>query len=283
MGYTFSFVDDAVYSAQDINNITKRLVTSGIEDSFEDGVPYNAGRLNNLTFPLATEGVVPEDNTTMKVVFLEEGKIKIMPGLAFMESGATITIDEEGVILDYSTTEDNYVYIEDNESLGKIIPKVSSSLPTGYSYVLLATVTKSGEITDKRTFAKGKLPGYMSDFNTPKTFSVSVRGDGEYEVDIGRSECNFIMIKETSLKLAASGYDGIGLWSAYDKKYISTTCYNKGVDVSNECFYLTPYYTGTRYLNRVTMSFEGTVLKLNVVNEVMPHAVINTFFEITVV
>ena len=47
MSYSFSFCDNAVYSAADVNKITSRLVTSGIEDPFTDGVPYNLSAFND--------------------------------------------------------------------------------------------------------------------------------------------------------------------------------------------------------------------------------------------
>ena len=281
MGYTFSFVDDAVYSAQDVNNITKRLVTSGVEDSFEDGVAYNANRLNVLNKTVATEGVVPESNATLKVVAYGEGQIKIQSGTAFMESGATFTVDDEGVILDYSTTEDSYVYIEDNESLAQIRPVVSTELPTGYSYVLLALVSYAGVITDKRTFAKGKLPGYMSDFNTPTRTTVNISGEGTYTIDIGRSVFNSVMLKENYQNLSGTGYDALGIWNVYDKKYVTSSCYYKGVYVSNDYFYMRPFYTGTPFMLYVSLEFEGTLLKLHVTKSGTTSDT-NTVFEVTV-
>lgn len=264
MGYTFSFADDTAYSAEDINNITKRLVTSGIADSFTDGTPYNVKTLNVLTKNIAEKGVVPESNDTLRVTKVSNGKLKILPGTAFMESGATFTVDFSGVELDYSITSDNYVYIEDNESLNEIRPVVSDSLPVSYDYVLLAFVTYNGVITDKRKFAKGKLPGYMSDFNTPVRTTVDINGEGTYEIDIGRSVYNFVMITEKYENLSYYDYDALGIWNKYDEKYISVSCYNKGMYTSNQYFYLRPHYTGTPYMLYVSMSFEGTLIKLNV-------------------
>lgn len=264
MGYTYSFVDDASYSAADVNNITKRLVTSGVEDDFSDGVPYNAGRLNIISNKLTTEGVVPEDNTSLKVEVTEDKKIKINSGTAFMESGASFTADEKGITLDYSTVNDNYVYIEENTTLNEIRPVVSDSLPLGYSYVLLATVTKKGVVTDERKFAKGKLPGYMSDFNTPKRVTVSINGAGVYEIDMGRSDYNFVLITEDYDDLTTSAYDSVGIWNKFDGEYISSTGNFKGVKRNSTHFCLRPYFSSSDYSLEVSMIFEGTVLKLDV-------------------
>ena len=280
MGYTYSFSDDEIYSAKDINDITKRLVTSGIEDDFSDGTPYNTGRLNIISQNIATEGVVPEDNTSLKVEYLEEGKIKINKGCAFLESGKTFTVDEEGVILDFSPTALNYVYIEDNDTLSKIIPRASNELPLGYDYLLLATVSAKGVVTDKRTFAKGKLPGYMSDFNTPKRFTVNVEDVGEIEVDIGRSDANFIMITEKYDDLTSNPYDSFGVWNKYDDEYLYTTGNMKGVRCGDGCFYLRPYGTQS-YVLKVTVAIEGTAMKLNV-QRALEGVKVKTRFEITV-
>lgn len=280
MGYTYSFVDDSSYSAKDINNITKRLVTQGVEDDFSDGVPYNTGRLNVISNKIATEGVVPENNTSLKVELADDGKIKINKGCAFMESGATFEVDDEGVFLEYSLVSNSYVYIEDNATLCTIRPVVSESLPVGYGYVLLASVTKKGEITDERKFAKGKLPGYMSDFNMPKRFEVKVEDEGEYVVDIGTNDASFIMVTEDYEDSTAAAYDSFGVWNKFDNVYLYTTGNIKGIRKSTEAFYLKPY-ASSNYVIKVTMSFEGTSAKLNV--EKVGTGVMRTRLEITVI
>ena len=280
MGYTYSFLDDETYSAKDINDITKRLVTSGVEDDFSDGVPYNTGRLNIISNQMATEGVIPEDNTSLKVEYIETGKVKINKGCAFLEDGKTFTVDDEGVILEFVPSSTNYVYIEDNDTLSKIRPCVSDSLPYGYDYILLATVSRKGVVKDERKFAKGKLPGYMSDFNQPKRFTVYVEDEGEVVVDIGRSDANFIMITEKYDDLTSNPYDSFGVWNKFDNEYLYTTGNMKGVRRGEECFYLRPYGTNS-YILKVTMSFEGTALKLNV-TRATDAGRIKTSFEITV-
>lgn len=67
MGYKYSFSNDETYSAADINEITRRLVTSGVADPFTDGEPHNLSCFNILNSNMVTSGIVPESDTTLKV------------------------------------------------------------------------------------------------------------------------------------------------------------------------------------------------------------------------
>lgn len=282
MGYKFSFADDTLYSAEDINNITKRLVSKGVADSFADGVAYNVTQLNNITKTLGNKGVVPEDNTTLKVVKTDDGNIKIMPGSAFMESGAVFTCDSDGYVFAEMPTGDNYVYIEDNEALNAIRPVMSSSLPVSYDYVLLALVSYDGKITDKRTYAKGKLPGYMSDFNMPVRKTLIVDGIGEYEIDVERSVINAVMIVENYNKFKDSDIDSVTIWNKYDNKYLCRTCYSSDFRVIDDKFYILPHYTGTEYMAMASLEFSDGKLKITVANKSGITAAPKTRLEITV-
>ena len=282
MGYKFSFADDTLYSAEDINNITKRLVSKGVADSFADGVAYNVTQLNNITKTLGNKGVVPEDNTTLKVVKTDDGNIKIMPGSAFMESGAVFTCDSDGYVFAETPTGDNYVYIEDNEALNAIRPVMSSSLPVSYDYVLLALVSYDGKITDKRTYAKGKLPGYMSDFNMPVRKTLIVDGIGEYEIDVERSMINAVMIVENYNKFNDSDIDSVTIWNKYDNKYLCRTCYSSDFRVIDDKFYILPHYTGTEYMATASLEFSDGKLKITVANKSGITAAPRTRLEITV-
>ena len=117
MSYKFSFADNMVYSASDINEITKRLVTSGIEDSFTDGVAYNVSRFNEAGKLLYTSGVVPENCFTLKVIKASDTEVLINPGLAFFNDGATIEIEAGGEILPFVSGSKNYVYLKNDLNL----------------------------------------------------------------------------------------------------------------------------------------------------------------------
>ncbi len=187
MSYSFSFVPNNVYGAQDINEITKRLVTSGVEDIFEDGVPYNFSHINTISKNISTMGVIPEENTSLKVTnngkVNDEYTVTIAEGTAFFEDGSTITIYDGGETLAYTYGQKNYVYLHRDLNLNRNMPKVTLTEPEG-DYVPLAEIAEDGTVTDKRVFAKGKLPGYMSDYNNTKKIEVTL-DKGYGEIDLG--------------------------------------------------------------------------------------------------
>lgn len=165
MGYKVSFLDNAEYGAADINNRLKKYVTSGIADPFTDGVPYNATKINDITVPISASGVVPESVNTCKCTINTTNKtVTISQGTVFFENGTDIEIDLEGVTLPYTTGQINYVYVKSDLVANVVSPYCSVVEPTG-DYVPLAEISTTGVLTDKRKYARGKLPGYQSNAN----------------------------------------------------------------------------------------------------------------------
>lgn len=174
MGYKFSFLDNKEYSADDINAITRRLVTVGVADSFVNGTPYNTTKINDVIKAISHSGVVPEVVTACKVVAVDDNNIQISEGLAFFESGTSIEIDSGGVILQFVGGVKNYVYVKSNLAANTIAPYCSVEAPVG-DYVMLAEIDADGTIVDKRRYAKGKLAGYQS--NAGHMLEVDWTGD----------------------------------------------------------------------------------------------------------
>ena len=202
MAYKYSFADNEIYSAEDLNSITKRLVTSGIEDLFEDGTAYNVSQFNEQGKLLYTSGIVPETCMTLKVVPDGEGKILINPGKAFFDDGAVIEVGAGGESLSYVAEAKNYVYLK-NDLLNSNVcyPICSTEEPSG-DYVLLAEINETGEITDKRTYAKGRLPGYQSVVGNvmrlKETITISTEQssstlDGSASFDLGENNFEYIL------------------------------------------------------------------------------------------
>ena len=162
MGYKSYFHDDCVYSAEDVNIALSQFVTSGIEDPFEDGVPYNATKLNDITYAVSSAGVIPSTNTSCKCsVDSEKNTVHIAAGTAFFSDGKRITFDTDGETLAYETGVKNYVYLKSVPSENRCYPICGSEQPSGDT-VMLAEISADGVLTDKRTYARGKLPGYQS-------------------------------------------------------------------------------------------------------------------------
>ncbi len=160
--YKYWFADNESYGAQDVNKMVSRLVTSGVADPFKNGVPYNLSKLNSAGALLYTSGVVPETVHTLKVVPAGQNKVLIQPGTAFFSDGAVIEVEAGGHELEVVSGAKHYVYLKnDLVSANTCYPACTTDEPTG-DFVMLAEVSAIGEITDRRVYAKGKLPGYAS-------------------------------------------------------------------------------------------------------------------------
>ncbi len=228
MSYKYSFADNEVYSAADVNNITKRLVTSGIEDSFTDGVAYNVSKFNEAGKLLYTSGAVPESCLSLKVEDAGEGKILINPGKAFFDDGAVIEIEAGGETLSYVSGSKNYVYLKnDLINTNRCYPCCTASEPEG-DYVLLAEIDASGNITDKRTYAKGKLPGYQSiaervlviDETVSKVAEASEKYlRGSVTFDIGNNNYEYILVYSPFIDI--DNMNCIGIYDIINKTYLS--------------------------------------------------------------
>lgn len=177
MSYKYSFCDNETYGAEDINNITKRLVSSGVSDVFENGTPYNLLALNDINAMLYTKGAVPETINSLKVTSGGDGKILINPGVCFFSDGAVMEIEAGGEELSYEAGVKNYVYLKNDLDENNICYPVCSTIAPEGDFVLLAEITEKGVITDKRTYAKGKLPSYSSNafYNTKIADRVYVK------------------------------------------------------------------------------------------------------------
>jgi len=226
MSYKFSFADNEVYSADDLNAITKRLVTAGVEDSFSDGVAYNVSRFNEAGKLLYTSGVVPQTCLTLKVQSAGENKILINPGVAFFNDGSTIEIEAGGETLSYVSGVKNYVYLK-NDLLNSNVsyPACTEEAPTG-DYVLLAEIDEEGNILDKRTYAKGKLPGYQSVgenmmmLEEKMTVTVSNNttfAEGQASFDIGSNNFEHIL----TFTIEENNHSCIGIYDIKNEKYFS--------------------------------------------------------------
>jgi len=160
MSYKVSFLDNEQYGALDLNNTVKRLVTGGVADVFANGVPYNCTKINGVVKTIAASGVVPDNVNTLKVSKLSEGQIRINDGTAFFDSGTVIEVSGGGETLEYPTGVKNHVYLKADLASNVARPYCTTAQPTG-DFVPLAEIDAIGNITDKRKYAQGKLPGYQ--------------------------------------------------------------------------------------------------------------------------
>ncbi len=274
MSYKYSFADNEVYTATDVNNITKRLVTSGVADSFSDGKAYNVSAFNEMGKLLYTSGIVSEDCNTLKVVKVSDNEILINPGTAFFDDGAVIEIEAGGEILPFVSGSKNYVYLKNVlADENRCYPCVSVTEPMG-EFVILAEINEKGEITDKRTYATGRLPGYQSVagnalfFNeTMKvTYTTTSHAEGHAEFNIGNNSYQYILF--SNMIGSGDSTPNISLYRISDGSVVSFYSYNN----KNEA-YADMSGTITVYLNNslpnerhnITVTFEDGILKVDAV------------------
>ncbi len=161
------FLDGYEYTADDLNKITKRLVTSGIADCFENGMPHNVNKICDLTKSIAERGVVYESDTSLKVV-CENNQYLIKPGNVFFDNGTTAELTEDYPLVLIPNVF-NYIYIKSDLVDNDIQIKVSDTVPdylNNLNIVYLASVSTDGTITDHRHYAVGKLVGYQNYFHS---------------------------------------------------------------------------------------------------------------------
>jgi hypothetical protein len=235
MSYRFTFADNEVYTATDVNAITKRLVTAGIEDAFLDGVAYNVSKFNEAGKVIYTSGAVPEDLMSLKVVRLSDTEILINPGVAFFDDGAVIEIEAGGEVLSYVSGSKNYVYLK-NDLIEKntCYPVCSVTEPSG-DYVMLCEIDENGEIKDKRIYAKGKLPGYQSCagnimrlreyIEVKQNEGTAQMCSGTKQFDIGNNNFEYIL---TYVKLGNNAgnhtYPCLGIYDIANNTYLGFGC-----------------------------------------------------------
>ncbi|MDO4743923.1 MAG: hypothetical protein Q4A86_00885 [Clostridia bacterium] len=157
MGLTYSFVDNVAYGPEDINDITRSLTGAGVAP-FVSKDSYNVSDLNVMTSALVGTGVELDGcKCSIKNAGTEGMAVTVAKGIVFFESGARMTVDEEGYVLYIIPNVAGWVYAYYNPALQKANIEFSSELPTDGEYVLLAEVLADGSIMDKRAYAKSKV------------------------------------------------------------------------------------------------------------------------------
>lgn len=265
MSYSYRFSDNASYGAEDLNDVVKSLVSSGVADVFENGVSYNASAINGVVSALYLSGVVPTDVSTLAVSKTSEGVVQIAPGTAFFADGSTITVTE-AELLSYEPGVKHYVYLkQDLTAQNRNYPACTADAPTG-DFVLLAEIAADETVTDKRTYAKGKLPGYQSNANVSLAVSQSfsfARNEektASFTVDLGTNNYSRVFVISED-----GNYGGIGTYNFSDGSYFST--YNVGYrafwQASLEDIIVIPYYcsgNNSDSMGHLTFSKNGNIV-----------------------
>ncbi len=198
MSYIAGFSDNQLIGVDDLNSITKRLVTNGVGYTLSNSGSIAVTQLNGYTAAIATDGVVGESDSSLKVT-KSGSTVTVDCGLAFFADGSFIEVTEKEE-LSFSGS-DGYVYAINDVALGVHEIRVGTAYPEG-DFVMLASIS-GGVLTDARKYAKGKLPSYASYSGYPLFVSKKVvctgpsqyEREGSFTVDLGGHALNGIVIR----------------------------------------------------------------------------------------
>lgn len=193
MAYKCLFMDNDIYTAQDVNDALSNIVSGGVL-----GYPFGSGAmadLNSAIAELANGGV--NYRGTACLVVNDGGTYKISEGAAIMNDGAQIVFDSDGYEITHETGIKQYVYLE-RDVLHNTINVIVSAQGGGQDTIPLAEIGANGAVTDKRRFASAKL----SVFAEPKNIGITKRISNDnsvipsgqsFDVDIGFNGWEYIV------------------------------------------------------------------------------------------
>lgn len=188
MGYKCSFMDNAAYTAQDVNEAIGRIAGDGAAFS-------NTGdTLSDLNTALA--GIVGSGTQLCGCEVTKTGDVyKIGAGTCFMDDGSQITFDSDGYEFTPEEGVKNYVYVKRNAVNNSIDVVISQTAGSG-DYVPLAEIAADGSVSDTRKFATAKVVLKSSQsiptrkFHMQKNFSPY---DTTFELNAGYSDWKYII------------------------------------------------------------------------------------------
>lgn len=197
MAYKYSFLDNETYGVSDINRAFSAMTSAGV-------LPYTQTSTIAADFDAAAAATFIEGvgyfGESLRVYKTDNTHIFINNGNAIFASGAMIFVDSDGISLEFTPDSVNYVYIEHNDNLNYIQPKVSLSAPP-QGAIPLATISQDGIITDTRTF--GMTRYIPNSANVYKTFECPlIRNGSSFEgtVDIGSTVFTRIIIDDVVIR-----------------------------------------------------------------------------------
>lgn len=198
MAYKCSFMDNEVYSAQDVNEVISHLTSGGVVFADTKNVLSDL----NTAVAEAVEAGVLNDESSCKVV-LEDGVYKISKGVCFMEDGSSICFDEDGYELTVSSGVKNYIYLKRNMPFNTIDIVVSET--EGTEGVPLAVIDEFGHITDSRVYARSNVvigaPGTLKSFDiefTKVETATTYYKTNTVRLDVGLGDISYLIFWSSS-------------------------------------------------------------------------------------
>ena len=195
MAYKCLFMDNDIYTAQDVNDALSSIVSGGVS-GYPFGNSAMAG-LNTAIAELANEGI--DYHGTSCQVINENGAYKVSEGACIMNDGSQIIFDSDGYVIETETGVTQYVYLE-RDVLHNTINVVVSETSGGQDTIPLAEIRANGTVIDRRKFAKARVSIMAEPQNISVTASIvysSAPGE-PFAVDVGFNGWKYIICETDS-------------------------------------------------------------------------------------
>lgn len=209
--YKYTFFDNQLIGVDQLNEITSRLVSGGVSAVYS-GADFNVSEINDSNKLLLTGGVVPGNDMNLKVVAMGSGKYLINPGICFFEDGTSMEILSGGEVISVPVGTVRYVYLTSDKNQMKCYVEISDGEKQSGQFVLLSIVNADGTVADKRTYAKGKVPGFYAssqgkEVNISETYKpTDLKGEKYLEIDVGNGNFHHLCIKVNGVFHDSAGY-----------------------------------------------------------------------------
>ncbi len=152
MGISYQFMEDRVYSAEDVNTAFSRLVTKGVSFYKEPAALVSMEEAQANPMQKSYDNLNPDACMVIKT----ETGYKVLPGIIFLNNGECAEIDNTGYSFTVSENKEYYVYAQWNKVMDRADIVVSEIDPQEEG-VLLAFIEKNGDISDQRIFAQPRM------------------------------------------------------------------------------------------------------------------------------
>ncbi len=273
----YYFGDNREYGAGDIKKALGALAaTGGIELELSDGSEYTPSKLNSIIASAVSHGVLTESNSCLR---LEKsgGSYYISPGRGIFADGGVAEVEERTEV---DVLPGQYLYIAYNSMLDDVYFLADAQEHSDGGDLLLipiAYIENGGAVTDRRVFARGRIPAlpsatwnvlreteFVIDDSTVTHGDIGVGGyvEARHPID---GEINFMMVESLtriatmSLEadgpvyhtVAAGGGGNEGRWMdfmsvGYTTGQIKATYLDSGPGFISLRYYLPSKYPGSR-------------------------------------
>lgn len=196
MAYKCLFMDNDIYTAQDVNDAISNIISGGVS-----GYPFGGNALEDLNAAIAelANGGTSYKGTSCLVVN-DSGIYKISEGTCIMNDGSQIIFDLDGYEITPKIGVKQYVYLE-RDVLHNTINVVVADESGGQDTIPLAEIEENGNITDRRRFASASiaLSAEPKNIGITKHISRDSLGAGaSFDVDIGFNGWEYIVFNTGS-------------------------------------------------------------------------------------